>query len=76
MKPALDSTSSLTLKAVYSRTRKSAKSLIGEKPGVDIYSNDSGPGGSYQDLLRRTDISAVIIVFVPVSHAVAVISMF
>jgi predicted dehydrogenase len=51
----------LTLKAIYSRSLKSAKAL-GEAAGnVDLYSDDSGSGKSYHDLLQRTDIHAVIL---------------
>lgn len=48
----------LTLKAIYSRSLKSAKSLEVE---ADLYSDDSGSGKTYHDLLLRDDIHAVII---------------
>jgi predicted dehydrogenase len=53
----------LSLKAVYSRSLKSAKATaaLGTKGDVDIYSSDSGEGKSFQDLLSRKDISAIII---------------
>lgn len=53
----------LTLKAIYSRSLKSAKSLSPDTSGVDLYSDDSGEGKSYKDLLKRTDIHAVIIAY-------------
>lgn len=59
--PAVQVNSSLlTLKAVYSRSLKSAKAL--ETPdSVDLYSDDAGAGKTYHDLLLRTDIQAVIL---------------
>ncbi|KAH6674338.1 hypothetical protein B0J14DRAFT_589758 [Halenospora varia] len=48
----------LTLKAVYSRSLKSAQSL---EQNVDLYSDDSGSGKTYHDLLLREDIQAVIL---------------
>jgi predicted dehydrogenase len=51
----------LTLKAVYSRSLKSAKALSEEAGSVDVYSEDSGSGKTYHDLLERSDIHAVII---------------
>lgn len=57
--PAVQAASSLlTLKAVYSRSLKSAKAL---NSGVEIYSDDSGSGKTYHDLLLRSDIDAVIL---------------
>lgn len=50
--------SGLTLKAIYSRSLKSAKALNAD---VDLYSDDSGSGKTYHDLLLRGDIHAVII---------------
>ena len=50
--------SHLTLKAIYSRSLKSAQNL---SAGVDLYSNDSGSGKTYHDLLLREDIHAVIL---------------
>ncbi|OJJ88505.1 Gfo/Idh/MocA family protein [Aspergillus glaucus CBS 516.65] len=63
------------LKAVYSRSLQSAEKLAegipatvekikreyGKVPDVDIYSDDSGPGKGYKDLLARDDIMAVTI---------------
>lgn len=53
----------LSLKAVYSRSLKSAQATaaLSTKDDIDMYSSDSGEGKSFQDLLRRKDISAVII---------------
>ena len=48
----------LTLKAIYSRSLKSAQNL---SAGVDLYSDDSGSGKTYHDLLLRDDIHAVIL---------------
>ncbi|BCR90475.1 Gfo/Idh/MocA family protein [Aspergillus chevalieri] len=62
------------LKAVYSRSLQSAEKLAEDIPAtvekikrgfpvpdVDIYSDDSGPGKGYTDLLARDDIMAVTI---------------
>lgn len=51
----------LTLKAIYSRSLKSAQSLATDTSNVDLYSDDSGSGKSLDDLLARSDIHAVII---------------
>ncbi|EHL00420.1 hypothetical protein M7I_3706 [Glarea lozoyensis 74030] len=57
--PAVQAASShLTLKAIYSRSIKSAKAL---EANVDLYSDDSGSGNTYYDLLLRDDIQAVIL---------------
>ena len=48
----------LTLRAIYSRSLKSANGL---DVAVELYSDDSGPGKTYHDLLLRDDIHAVII---------------
>jgi predicted dehydrogenase len=59
LEPAVKAASShLTLKAIYSRSIKSAKAL---EANVDLYSDDSGAGNTYHDLLLRDDIQAVII---------------
>lgn len=49
------------MKAVYSRSLKSAKTLTTDASNLDIYSDDSGSGKSLDDLLARSDIHAVII---------------
>jgi len=61
--PAVLSTPSLFLKAIYSRSIKSAKALTESAPKVDLYSDDSDPDSrrSYDDLLARSDVDAVII---------------
>lgn len=59
--PAVQASQHLTLKAVWSRSLKSAKTLEADESQVDLYSEDSGTGKSLDDLLRRSDISAVII---------------
>lgn len=55
----------LTLKAIYSRSLKSAQAtaeLVPSSNGpVDLYSTDSGSGKELKDLLARDDIKAVII---------------
>ena len=59
--PAVKAAKDLHLKAVYSRSRKSAQDLAGTASDVDIYSDDSGAGHDYADLLARDDIQALII---------------
>lgn len=58
--PAVEASGHLTLKAVYSRSVKSARALQTSE-AIDIYSDDSGVGKTYYDLLLRPDIHAVII---------------
>jgi predicted dehydrogenase len=58
LQPAIKQASNVTLKAVYSRSLASAKSLGVD---VDLYSDDSGVGKTYHDLLLRDDIDAVIV---------------
>lgn len=53
-----------TLKAIYSRSLNSAQSLAEGTANVDLYSEDSGAGKSFDDLLARSDIGAVIIAYV------------
>ncbi|MCJ1314331.1 hypothetical protein MMC25_008012 [Agyrium rufum] len=59
--PAVEASVHLTLKAVYSRSLKSAKTVAPDASNVDFYSDDSGEGKSFEDLLKRDDIGAVII---------------
>ncbi|EHK24126.1 uncharacterized protein TRIVIDRAFT_45259 [Trichoderma virens Gv29-8] len=63
--PAVLECELFSLKAIYSRSLKSAQetaNLIPDSvPQPDLYSEDSGAGKSYQDILQRDDISAVII---------------
>ncbi|KAJ8133326.1 hypothetical protein O1611_g294 [Lasiodiplodia mahajangana] len=58
--PAVLASKHLHLKAVFSRSLKSAESVasLAEK-AVDLYSDDSGAG--FEDLLKRPDISALIL---------------
>lgn len=59
-KPAVLAAPTLSLKAVYSRSLKSAKSLeTGDE--VSLYSDDSPTGHQLDDLLARSDIHGVII---------------
>ncbi|KAK3059899.1 hypothetical protein LTS18_009808 [Coniosporium uncinatum] len=59
--PAVLSTPTLSLKAIYSRSIKSAKAVTESTPNIDLYSDDAGSKQSYEDLLARSDIHAVII---------------
>lgn len=59
------------IRAVYSRSKKSAGALIPDG-SIDIYSDDSGPGKGLDDLLARKDIQAVDVVL-PISHQPEVI---
>lgn len=55
----------LSLKAIWSRSLKSAKDAAelvpSDHPPVDLYSSDSGEGKTYDDVLKRADIKGVII---------------
>lgn len=55
----------LALKAVFSRSLKSAQDTASlntqENAQPDLYATDAGEGKSYEDLLKREDIAAVII---------------
>ena len=57
--PAVQQCPDLKLKAIYSRSLKSAKSVSEDLQDVQLYSEDSEK--SYKDLLERSDIHAVII---------------
>ncbi|KAF4157508.1 hypothetical protein CNMCM6936_005609 [Aspergillus lentulus] len=59
--PAVQAAKEFQLKAIYSRSLKSARDLANGTTGVDLYSEDSGPGKGYADLLAREDIAAVVI---------------
>jgi predicted dehydrogenase len=61
LQSAVQAAETLTLKAVYSRSLTSAKSLAENISEVDLYSDDSGSGKSLDDLLARPDIQAVTI---------------
>ena len=47
------------MRAIYSRSLKSAKNVSETLPSIDLYSEDSDQG--YQELLSRSDVNAVII---------------
>ncbi|KAJ5894649.1 hypothetical protein N7495_006340 [Penicillium taxi] len=55
--PAVQGTKDLQLKAIYSRSLKSAQTLAGSVPNVDLYAEDAG-NKSFESLLARPDISA------------------
>ncbi|KAH9871403.1 hypothetical protein IAQ61_005582 [Plenodomus lingam] len=59
--PAIQATPTLSLKAVYSRSFKSARALTEDLSDGAIYSDDSPNGKRYEDLLRRDDITGVVI---------------
>jgi len=59
--PAVEAAKDLTLKAIYSRSLKSAQSLATDSAQVTLYSDDSGEGKGLKDLFSRSDIHAVII---------------
>ncbi|KAL2797612.1 hypothetical protein BJX66DRAFT_87346 [Aspergillus keveii] len=59
--PAVQAVSDLALKAIYSRSLKSAQGLADGLTDVDLYSDDSGAGKSFADLLAREDIAAVVL---------------
>jgi predicted dehydrogenase len=65
LKPAVLACPSLSLKAIWSRSLKSAedsaKLIPGDHSSVDLYSTESGPGKSYDDVLKRDDIAGVIL---------------
>jgi predicted dehydrogenase len=65
--PAIQATQLLSLKAVYSRSLKSATALAENLSDVDLYSEDS-EGKTYDDLLKREDVKGVIIAYVPITH--------
>ncbi|KAK3067394.1 hypothetical protein LTR53_015761 [Teratosphaeriaceae sp. CCFEE 6253] len=57
--PAVQACDDLALKAIYSRSQKSAKGVSEGLTGVDLYSDDSEKG--YKDVLGRDDVHCVII---------------
>ncbi|KAL4807627.1 hypothetical protein BDV18DRAFT_135692 [Aspergillus unguis] len=59
--PAIKDAPTLSLKAIYSRSLKSAQGLADGLEGIDLYSDDSDVGKSYGDLLQRSDIGAVVL---------------
>ena len=60
-KPAVKANPSLSLKAVYSRSLSSARDLDLDSNNVDLYSEDAGTGKGYENLLKRSDVQAVIV---------------
>ncbi|KAI4960621.1 hypothetical protein J4E86_002246 [Alternaria arbusti] len=58
--PAIQDTPSLSLKAVYSRSLKSAKALSEKLSDVELYSDDQD-GKKFEDLLKRDDVEGVVI---------------
>jgi len=59
--PAIQATPALRLKAVYSRSMTSARSLAENLAEVTVYSDDSAQGRKFEDLLQRDDVSGVVI---------------
>ncbi|RAL04788.1 60S ribosomal eL32 domain-containing protein [Aspergillus ibericus CBS 121593] len=61
--PLLHASETFDLKALYSRSLKSAETLLAEKTitTLDVYSEDAGLGKGYADLLAREDVQAVVI---------------
>ncbi|KAI1748028.1 hypothetical protein F4782DRAFT_390150 [Xylaria castorea] len=63
--PAVDACPLLSAKAVWSRSLKSAeetaKLMADAGTKVDVYSSESGSDKSYDDLLKRDDISGLIL---------------
>ncbi|KAI4715034.1 hypothetical protein J4E89_000720 [Alternaria sp. Ai002NY15] len=58
--PAIQDTPSLSLKAVYSRSLKSAKALSEKLSDVELYSDDQD-GKKFENLLKRDDVKGVVI---------------
>ncbi|KAH6875820.1 hypothetical protein BKA58DRAFT_410048 [Alternaria rosae] len=58
--PAIQDTPSLSLKAVYSRSLKSAKALSEKLSDVELYSDDQD-GKKFEDLLKRDDVKGVVV---------------
>ncbi|KAK1912708.1 hypothetical protein P3342_004644 [Pyrenophora teres f. teres] len=58
--PAIQDTPSLSLKAVYSRSLKSAKALSEKLSDVEVYSDDQD-GNKFEDLLKKNDVKGVVI---------------
>ncbi|KAE8418348.1 hypothetical protein BDV36DRAFT_308716 [Aspergillus pseudocaelatus] len=59
--PGVQASDAFDLKAIYSRSLTSAQTLATGVSGIDLYSEDAGSGKGYDDLLSRSDITAVII---------------
>ncbi|KFG77813.1 NAD-binding Rossmann fold oxidoreductase family protein, partial [Metarhizium anisopliae] len=68
--PAVLGNARLDLKALYSRSLKSAQETAGQikdAPQPALYAEDA-PGSTYADLLRREDVQAVIVALPIVSQ--------
>jgi predicted dehydrogenase len=63
LQPAVEKSELLTLKAIWSRSLKSAQAThdLATKSKPDLYSSDSGDDKSFEALLKRDDIAAVIL---------------
>ncbi|KAI1773458.1 NAD(P)-binding protein [Hypoxylon cercidicola] len=63
--PAALASSLLTIKALWSRSLKTAEDAAKLVPAdagpVDLYSSDSGAGKAYEDILKRDDIAGVVL---------------
>ncbi|KAI2627362.1 oxidoreductase family protein [Hypomontagnella submonticulosa] len=64
--PAALASPLLSIKAIWSRSLKTAQEAVKLIPSdaassVDLYSSDSGDGKSYEDILKREDITGVIL---------------
>ncbi|KAF3908501.1 hypothetical protein ABW21_db0205107 [Orbilia brochopaga] len=65
---ALQDSDLLSLKAIYSRRKTSVEAILAnETVDVDVYSDDSGPDRTYEELLKREDVDFVIIAL-PILH--------
>jgi len=69
--PAIENSGLYDIKAVYSRSQKSAKAFLPNR-SIDIYADDSGPERGLGDLLARKDIQAVDIVL-PITQLTRVV---
>jgi predicted dehydrogenase len=67
MQPAINACKNLELKAIYSRSLKSAQTLGQDLSGIELYSEDSGDEKNYAALLKKGGIDAVIIAYVYIS---------
>ncbi|KAI2618151.1 oxidoreductase family protein [Hypoxylon sp. NC1633] len=63
--PAALASPLLSIKAIWSRSLKTAedaaKLIPGDALSVELYSSDSGEGKSYEDILKREDIVGVVL---------------
>ncbi|KAK7965235.1 hypothetical protein PG988_010239 [Apiospora saccharicola] len=75
--PAVLACPELSLKAIWSRSIKSAQETAKLIPGdasasVDLYSSDSGDDEAFEDVLKRSDITGLIMAL-PITHQPAYI---